>query len=104
MPVTTLTTLGGTAATAAVSAVAVTAVSGDALVALSGAVITAVLTFGGVLVATRSRRTEPAAPPSRVPDVVTIPRHRYDTLLRAEERSRLHAEEQATLNALREDR
>lgn len=92
------------AAVTAGSGIAVTAVTGDAIVSQVGAVIAAALTFAGVLIATRRKRTEPAAPPAKTPDVVTIPRRRYDELVRAEERDRMHAEEQAMLRELREDR
>lgn len=98
------TATGGAAISAATAAAAVTAVTGDALVAVIGAVITAAFVFAGVIVSTRAKRTEPAAPPAKVADVVTIPRRRYDELLRAEERCRLHAEEQAELTRLRQDR
>lgn len=95
--------LGFAAASAGGSTLAATAVTGDALIALVGAIVTASLTFAGVVVATRRKRTEPAAPRA-VKDVVTIPRRRYDELVRAEERDRLHTEEQALLRELREDR
>lgn len=97
-------TLGGAAITAGTAAAAVTAVTGDALVAVIGGVISAAFVFAGVIVATRPKRTEPAAPPVKAADVVTIPRRRYDELLRAEERHRLHADEQSELRRLRKDR